>query len=278
VSVTSAGEDPYVLFGNQRDKLDKEFILTLAEDSPDTVSFYATYTLDGEETSTVLAGSNPYSNGIDVSYGTEIGDVSWWASLTLDGSTEEILLDITPGELMTENATNTLTVDPKIYGYKYNDEDGSESRQESESGLEGWTINLFRSVDGDPVLYRTTTTDADGNYEFTDILPGTYYVLEEQQEGWTQTEGPTGDSAAWFDVENGSAVEVNFGNQEDEEPSLPFTPPSAAPGGEPATGAEPTTTSTDQPYLPYTGGNLLLLLAGAGLAALGGTLLRRYSA
>ena len=68
-----------------------------------------------------------------------------------------------------------------IKGYKYN---------ELEEGLEGWTIEL-RKEEGNngPVpasnsFPMTTTTDANGYYEFTGLDPGTYIVSEVLKPGW----------------------------------------------------------------------------------------------
>jgi hypothetical protein len=75
-----------------------------------------------------------------------------------------------------------------ISGIKYNDLDGDGQRDPGEPGLAGWTIFLDRDADGalDPDE-TSTTTDADGRYSFTGLLPGAYTVAEVQQAGWTQT-------------------------------------------------------------------------------------------
>jgi protocatechuate 3,4-dioxygenase beta subunit len=47
--------------------------------------------------------------------------------------------------------------------------------------IQGVTIELY---DGDGTLIDTTLTDADGNYEFVDLAPGVYSVVEVQPDGY----------------------------------------------------------------------------------------------
>jgi len=60
-----------------------------------------------------------------------------------------------------------------IKGSKVNDCTGE--------GLPGWTINL---EDASGAVISTTTTGADGSYEFCNLLPGSYTVCEVMQAGW----------------------------------------------------------------------------------------------
>jgi hypothetical protein len=75
-----------------------------------------------------------------------------------------------------------------IQGQKWNDLDGDGAKDAGEPGLAGWTIfidqNANRVLDAGE---RSTATDADGNYSFTDLTPGEYIVGEVQQAGWEQT-------------------------------------------------------------------------------------------
>lgn len=78
-----------------------------------------------------------------------------------------------------------------ISGYKYEDLDNDIITTEYlDNPLEGWTINLF-DYEGSVSEIASTTTDADGYYEFTDLVPGDYY-LEEEMPGsnWTQLLAP----------------------------------------------------------------------------------------
>jgi hypothetical protein len=89
-----------------------------------------------------------------------------------------------------------------ISGYKY---DGC-----TDLGLEGWTITLYDENDapvGDPVV-----TDANGYYEFCDLLPGTYTVTETLQDGWYAVDDIT--SIPVTLVECADAENQNFYNAE----------------------------------------------------------------
>src|SRR5262249_73847 len=58
----------------------------------------------------------------------------------------------------------------------------------TEPGLSGWTIYLDQNQNGHrDADERFATTDANGNYAFTGLPAGTYFVAEEGQPGWQQT-------------------------------------------------------------------------------------------
>jgi uncharacterized repeat protein (TIGR01451 family) len=71
-----------------------------------------------------------------------------------------------------------------ISGTKYNDVNGNGAQDAGESGLENWTIQLNT---GD-----STTTDANGYYEFTNLVADSYTIAEDLQTGWTQTQPAAG--------------------------------------------------------------------------------------
>jgi len=68
-----------------------------------------------------------------------------------------------------------LEADGSISGYKYL---CGESGECTGVGLGGWTINLTGPVS------QTTTTDVNGDYQFTDLPSGTYTVFETLEDGW----------------------------------------------------------------------------------------------
>ena len=72
-----------------------------------------------------------------------------------------------------------------VTGNVYNDLNGNGNLDPGEPGLQGWTVNLE-----DPAgnIVATTTSDANGNYEFDNLFPGTFIVEEVVQSGWTQTQ------------------------------------------------------------------------------------------
>lgn len=84
----------------------------------------------------------------------------------------------------------------EISGYKY-EKVGDETQP-----VEGWTIYLYKLVNGKFVYLTETTTDANGYYHFSEadktLTPfpkstyGTYRVYEEARTGWTQLYPTTG--------------------------------------------------------------------------------------
>lgn len=83
----------------------------------------------------------------------------------------------------------------EICGYKY------EKIGDGTVPVQGWTIDLYTMVDGNPVYLTSTTTDEDGKYCFIDgqnLLPydntvfRTYRVYEEVRDEWTQLYPTTG--------------------------------------------------------------------------------------
>ncbi|MBU4555703.1 MAG: hypothetical protein KJ747_02390, partial [Actinobacteria bacterium] len=192
------------------------------------VTFYAGYTM-GEESSMVeLTGPSPYEAQVQFPYGTEI-TVSWYA---LYGS-ELVLLGSGEPEVLTMDVVNVYDYAASVAGYKFNDLDADGVWGDDEPGIGGWVITLYRQTTELPTLaaqaipadfeyYAATTTMADGSYLFSGVLPGTYYVAEENRAGWIMTVGTDGA----FEVSNGAMVDgLIFGNAEE---GLPFTPPDLA--------------------------------------------------
>ena len=96
-----------------------------------------------------------------------------------------------------------------IDGYKFEDLNENGVMDAGEAGLAGWTIILLDDTESE--IARTTTNDC-GYYEFCGLLPGTYYVTEEVQDGWVAvTELPVMVS---FAAGDDCPSDVNLGNLE----------------------------------------------------------------
>ncbi|MBI5711518.1 MAG: carboxypeptidase regulatory-like domain-containing protein [Candidatus Eisenbacteria bacterium] len=93
-----------------------------------------------------------------------------------------------------------------LCGQKYLDLNHNGVKDTGEPPLAGWTIVLT----GTGGTY-TATTDANGNYCFTDVNPGTYTLSEVGQSGWVQT-APAGGTYAVTVVANQSPGGYDFGN------------------------------------------------------------------
>ncbi len=86
-----------------------------------------------------------------------------------------------------------------ISGQAYNDVTGSGSFAAGDSGLSGWTINLLNTSTNDIV---SITTDANGDFSFMGVGPGTYSVEEVTQTGYVQTSAPFSSSLKTFSGQN----------------------------------------------------------------------------
>ena len=73
-----------------------------------------------------------------------------------------------------------------IAGEVFNDQTGDGILNGSDSGLAGWTVDLF--LNGK--LDTTTTSDTNGNYTFGNLAAGTYRVRVEIQTSWQSTNTP----------------------------------------------------------------------------------------
>ncbi len=94
-----------------------------------------------------------------------------------------------------------------ISGQKYNDLNRNGKKDPGEPGLQGWVIKLM--LDPADTIVATTTTDASGNYTFSNVAPGTYDVREKHKNGWKRMSKNPKDIV----ISAGSVVAgVDFGN------------------------------------------------------------------
>ncbi|TWT96011.1 Serine-aspartate repeat-containing protein D precursor [Botrimarina colliarenosi] len=106
----------------------------------------------------------------------------------------------------------------RISGYVYHDRDDDGARDAGEEAISGVTVELLDAAGQGTGVY--TTTNAQGYYEFRDLVAGTYGVRETQPTGWfdgKDTIGSNGGAVA-NDLLSGAvlnwgdrAVNYNFG-------------------------------------------------------------------
>lgn len=101
---------------------------------------------------------------------------------------------------------NWSPLDP--WGYKYHDLDADGVWEDGEPPLEGWVIHLDGTTGMGEPYHRTTATDANGYWEFTEVPPGEY-VLSEDLNGWEQS-FPGGDGEYEVTFGSGEMFEVGF--------------------------------------------------------------------
>jgi hypothetical protein len=89
-------------------------------------------------------------------------------------------------------------------GMKFWDVNKNHVKDSGEPGLEGWVIELFGTAGDGSSIAVSTTTDANGVYEFTDVPPGTYTVCEVLSDsGWGQSAPASGADCTAFDAAHG---------------------------------------------------------------------------
>lgn len=95
-----------------------------------------------------------------------------------------------------------------IRGQKFDDFNGDGTKNGTDGGLGGWTIDLKNTSNQ---TLGSTTTDASGNYTLTvPALPFTYRVREVAQAGWAQTTPNPADLPLTLGTPGAS--NINFGN------------------------------------------------------------------
>ncbi|MBS3781188.1 MAG: hypothetical protein KGY68_01095, partial [Candidatus Thermoplasmatota archaeon] len=100
----------------------------------------------------------------------------------------------------------------QIYGIKFYDENMDGEFNEEDWVLEGWEINLWNEIDGEPgEIIETFYTQPNGYYYFEGLKVGTYYVQEEVPYGWDNTTESV--VKIRFNCCSPKAI-INFGNYE----------------------------------------------------------------
>lgn len=185
----------------------------VAPDGTTDVSDDHTFTVEIDNSKYDISESSP--KDISLNSGlhtlTELPDSAYvyagiWGVTDLDLLTEGIQFITLPGQIITITVINKQTLG-SISGQKYADGNGNGIKDPSEQGIPGWTITLDKNADGS--VDQTTTTDATGNYSFTNLGLATYKVREVAQSGYSQTSVDPSD----ITLTSGQSVSnVDFGN------------------------------------------------------------------
>ncbi len=174
----------------------KNTTVTIVKDVRDPdgndVSDNATFTVkrDGGDTKTFAEGSNAIYNLPPGAYTfTEDTKVDY----TLDSINPDNDTDPANGttQILTSNQNLAITFinyqnTGSISGYKYEDADGNLGTTGDQTGILGWTIELYRCLfDFTGCIFaQNTQTDANGFFSFNSLIPGFYKLVELAQTGW----------------------------------------------------------------------------------------------
>lgn len=104
-------------------------------------------------------------------------------------SPDTVAATVTAGGLAVVNFADTVST---IAGSVYVDASGDGLRQPGEAGIHNVTITLTGTDANAAAVHKTATTDANGDYLFSDLLSGTYTLTETQPAGYANGLDHTG--------------------------------------------------------------------------------------
>lgn len=164
-------------------------------------------TLNGVEVSTVTDGAGNYSfPGLNPgSYRIREVQQLGWTQTTANPAP----INLASGQAVPNIDFGNFQL-TTISGQKFNDLDGDGVKDPGELGIPGWQIYIDADNSGTlNGLETPIATNANGDYAFTNLGPGSYVIREVPQVGWTQT---TTNPAA-IALQSGTPVaNVDFGN------------------------------------------------------------------
>ncbi|MFQ5593553.1 MAG: choice-of-anchor Q domain-containing protein [Anaerolineae bacterium] len=204
---------------------------------------------------TIPPGASPGAHTITVCAGSPCftGEFEQSASAPFQVAPHTPTPTTTPTPTRTPTPTSTATATPTlgtIWGLVFEDVDQDGIWDPNEPRLAGVRIALREDPQGADI--RTSVTGGNGRFEFTDVEPGTYYVVETDPPGYTSTTP----NVVEVEVETGEQIEVDFGDVPEQPISTATSTSTTAPTETPTSTATPTPTATSttacnfDPYEP----------------------------
>ena len=124
-------------------------------------------------TTTAADGSYSFSSLTPGSYSVVETQPAGYGS----SSPDTVSATVTAGGVATVNFADTVST---IAGSVYVDASGDGLRQAGETGIHNVTVTLTGTDAAGAAVHKTATTDANGDYTFSDLLSGTYTLTETQ--------------------------------------------------------------------------------------------------
>jgi uncharacterized repeat protein (TIGR01451 family) len=195
--VTAGGDLTYTLVVSN-DGPSSATGVTVTDTLPDSLSFdsgsstVGTVTNDGNEV-TVDIGTLAPGGTAEITLNTSVlvtasGTISNTATVS---GTET---DTDPANDSATESTEAVQV-ASIGGTSYVDNNRNGVFDEGDNGLEGVTIRIVGIDSSGNAVDQTVTTDANGNYVFSDLNPGRYDLLHTQPAGFSRGQANVGEGA-----------------------------------------------------------------------------------
>jgi protocatechuate 3,4-dioxygenase beta subunit len=165
----------------------------------------------GNVVATTTSDVNGDYSFLNLGYGNytieEVNQAGWYQTQPVNPPGTYSVL-VTSGADATGNDFGNFQL-VSVSGNVYNDLNGNGQQDPGDPGLQGWTLELL-----DPAgnVAATTTSDANGNYEFANLFPGTFTLVEVLMPGWIQTQPVNPD---FYTITTTSGVNITgaaFGN------------------------------------------------------------------
>ena len=178
---------------------------------------YTVYSDNACTQSFITAGTKTVVDGIvpnsDLIQFNTVGTYYWQAHYSGDGNNSQAT-STCQSEVLHVLATTTPPIAlGSISGMVYDDFNRNGLKDVGDTGLSGWTINLYSGAGwwgphhNSPIW--TAVSDSNGNYSFGNLADGTYSIEEINKVGWTQI---TGDYNSVVVTGGAHIINMDFGD------------------------------------------------------------------
>lgn len=148
-----------------------------------------------------------------VTYRITQGTVSGWRRTT--PSSFPMTVTLAAGQVVTgKNIGQQRLNSGSISGRMFNDTNGDGIQESGEAPLVGW--GCFIDFNNDDVFDGSDVrvfADANGNYSFNNLAPGTYHIVQNTPAGWQRIVPSTMPYVVTLTSSNPSATGINFANR-----------------------------------------------------------------